>query len=91
MTINVKAPDSYMGDIMGDLNKRRGRILFTDQEGSLCVITAEVPESEILEYSLDLRSLTQGRGSYTAEFSRYEDVPYDQQAKIIAEASKNKE
>ena len=91
MTAVIKAPDGYMGDIMGDMNKRRGRILSADQEGSLSVITAEVPESEIMEYSLDLRSLTQGRGVYTAEFTRYEDVPLEQQNKIILEANKNRE
>ncbi len=91
MTVVIKAPDSYMGDIMGDMNKRRGRILSADQEGSLSIITAEVPESEIMEYSTDLRSLTQGRGVFTAEFTRYEEVPYEQQSKIIAEANKNKE
>ena len=91
MTVTVTAPDSYMGDIMGDMNKRRGRIMFTDQDGSNTIITAEVPESEVAEYPADLRSLTQGRGSFTMEFARYEEVPYEQQAKIIAEAKKNKE
>ena len=91
MTVVVKAPDDYMGDIMGDMNKRRGRILSADQEGNISIITAEVPESEIMEYSADLRSLTQGRGVYTSEFTRYEEVPYEQQSKIIAEANKNKE
>ncbi len=91
MTVVIKAPDSYMGDIMGDMNKRRGRILSADQEGTISIITAEVPESEIMEYSADLRSLTQGRGVFTAEFTRYEEVPYEQQSKIIAEANKNKE
>ncbi len=91
MTVVIKAPDSYMGDIMGDMNKRRGRILSADQEGNLSIITAEVPESEIMEYSTDLRSLTQGRGVFTAEFARYEDVPYEQQSKIIEEVKKNKE
>ena len=91
MTVVVKAPDGYMGDIMGDMNKRRGRILSADQDGALSVITAEVPESEIMEYSADLRSLTQGRGVFTAELARYEEVPFEQQSKIIAEANKNKE
>ena len=91
MTVTVTAPDTYMGDIMGDMNKRRGRIMYTDQDGAKAIITAEVPESEIAEYSADLRSLTQGRGSFTMEFARYEEVPYEQQAKIIAEAKKNKE
>ncbi len=91
MTVVVKAPNDYMGDIMGDMNKRRGRILYSDQEENLSVITAEVPESEILEYSADLRSLTQGRGVFTAELIRYEEVPHEQQLKIIQEANKNKE
>ena len=90
LTITITAPDSFMGDIMGDLNKRRGRILSTDQVEDKTVIVADVPESEVLEYSVDLRSLTQGRGVYTSEFARYEEVPYDQQQKIIAEANKNK-
>ncbi len=91
MTVVIKAPDDYMGDLMGDMNRRRGRILSADQEGTLSIITAEVPESEIMEYSADLRSLTQGRGVFTAEFTRYEEVPFEQQSKIIAEANKNKE
>ncbi len=91
MQVDIIAPDGYMGDIMGDLNKRRGRILSTDTLNDKTVITAEVPESEILEYSADLRSITQGRGTFTAEFVRYEEVPYDQQAKIIAQAKKDKE
>ena len=88
MTVVVKAPDSYMGDIMGDINKRRGRILSADQENTLTIITAEIPESEIMEYSADLRSLTQGRGVFTAEFVRYEEVPYEQQEKIIKDSKK---
>ncbi|MBO5851149.1 MAG: elongation factor G, partial [Clostridia bacterium] len=88
LTITVTAPDSYMGDIMGDLNKRRGRILSTDQVEDKTIIVADVPESEVLEYAVDLRSFTQGRGVFTSEFARYEEVPYDQQQKIIAEANK---
>ena len=87
MSVIIKAPDDYMGD----MNKRRGRILSADQEENLSIITAEVPESEIMEYSADLRSLTQGRGVFTAELVRYEEVPFEQQSKIIAEANKNKE
>ena len=88
MSVIIKAPDGYLGDIMGDLNKRRGRILSADQDGALSVINAEVPESELLEYSLDLRSITQGRGVFSYEFARYEDVPYETQIKIIEEAKK---
>ncbi len=91
MTVEVTAPEGYMGDIMGDMNKRRGRILSADQIDGKTIITADVPESEILEYSADLRSLTQGRGVFKSEFSRYEEVPFEQQAKIIEESKKNKE
>lgn len=91
MTVVVTAPDSFLGDIMGDMNKRRGRILCTDQQGDKSIVTAEVPESEILDYTAELRSFTQGRGRFTSEFSRYEEVPFEEQSKIIAEAAKNKE
>lgn len=88
MKIVVKAPSDYLGDIMGDMNKRRGRIIGTEQEGSKAVVIAEVPEAESLEYAADLRSLTQGRGTFVIEFARYEEVTPDIQAKIIAEAKK---
>ena len=76
-------PDAYTGDIMGDLNKRRGRILGMEKVGNKQVIQAEVPVAEITKYSTDLRSMTQGRGSYTMEFARYEEAPADVQAKVI--------
>ncbi len=91
MEVTVTAPESYLGDIMGDMNKRRGRITTTDQVGENSIVVAEVPESEILEYTAELRSFTQGRGRYTSKFVRYEEVPFDQTAKIIEEANKNKE
>ncbi len=85
--VQITAPDSYLGDIMGDVNKRRGRILGTEQVDDKSVVTCEVPEIELLEYAQDLRSLTQGRGFFAMEFARYEEVPFDQTNKII-EASK---
>ncbi len=85
--VEITAPDSYLGDIMGDINKRRGRILGTEQVDDKSVVTCEVPEIELLEYAQDLRSLTQGRGFFAMEFARYEEVPFDQTNKII-EASK---
>ncbi len=88
MQVEVVVPDSYMGDIMGDMNKRRGRILGTDTLGSLSVITAEAPQSEILKYATDLRSMTQGRGSYTTSFERYEELPTHLQDKVIADRKK---
>ncbi len=83
MTVNITAPDNFMGDIMGDMNKRRGKILSAEQIDGKSLISVEVPEIEILEYSAELRSLTQGRGVFTSEFSRYEEVPYEEQQKII--------
>ena len=88
MKMEIVVPDNYMGDIMGDMNKRRGRILGTDAIGSLAIITAEAPQAEILKYATELRSMTQGRGSYTTTFERYEDVPSHLQDKIIADRKK---
>ncbi len=85
--LKVTVPDSYMGDVIGDLNKRRGRVMGMDPtESGEQVITAEVPMSEMSTYSIDLRAMTQSRGSFTLEFIRYEDCPPAAQEKAIAEA-----
>ncbi|CDE21099.1 translation elongation factor G [Acidiphilium sp. CAG:727] len=88
MKMDITVPDGYLGDIMGDMNKRRGRILGTDTVDGNAVVPAEAPQAEILKYATDLRSMTQGRGSYVTEFVRYEEVPSNLQDKIIAEAKK---
>jgi elongation factor G len=75
MKIRIIAPDQYMGDISGDLNARRGRIMGMETEEGLQVTLAEIPEAETFGYSNRLRSLTQGRGSFDMEFVRYEEVP----------------
>lgn len=90
MKLEVTVPDNYMGDIMGDINKRRGRILGTDQADGKSIVTAEAPQSELCKYATDLRSMTQGRGKFTTEFVRYEEVPPMAQDKIIEEAKKLK-
>ena len=90
MQLTITVPDSYMGDIMGDMNKRRGRILGTDQSDGKSIVTAEAPQAELVKYAIDLRSMTQGRGKFTAEFVRYEEVPPMAQDKIIADAKKAK-
>ncbi len=85
--VKVTVPDSYMGDVLGDLNKRRGRVMGmdpTDDGGQ--IITAEVPMAEMSTYAIDLRSMTQSRGSFTFKFVRYEDCPPAAQEKAIAEA-----
>ena len=83
----VTIPDSYMGDVIGDLNKRRGRVMGMnpDSDGNT-VVEAEVPMAEMSSYAIDLRAMTQARGSFTLEFVRYEEVPKQNQAKIIADA-----
>ena len=88
--LSVTIPDSYMGDVIGDLNKRRGRVMGMnpDDEGNT-VVEAEVPMAEMGTYAIDLRAMTQARGSYTLTFVRYEEVPKANQAKIIAEAKES--
>ena len=88
--LTVTVPDSYVGDVMGDLSKRRGRPMgmSPDHEGNT-VIEAEVPMAEMSSYAIDLRAMTQARGSFTLEFVRYEEVPKANQAKIIADARAN--
>ncbi len=90
MKVTITTPDDYMGDIMGDLNGRRGRVLGMDSAGKNQVINAEVPMSEFLTYAPDLRSMTGGRGIYTMEFSRYDEVPAQMTEKIIEEINKEK-
>ncbi|AOY58960.1 MULTISPECIES: elongation factor G [Desulfococcus] len=91
MNVTVVTPDEYMGDIMGDLNGRRGRVLGMDTEGKNQVIKAQVPLAEFLTYAPDLRSMTGGRGMYTMEFSHYDEVPAQLAEKVIEEANKEKE
>ena len=88
MKVGVRAPQEYMGDLMGDLTSRRGRPSGMDQVGDDAVVKAEVPLSEMLSYSAVLRSLTQGRGSFTMELSHYEELPKPLQEKLIAERAK---
>lgn len=89
--IEVIVPDEYMGDIIGDLNKKRGKILGMEQEGKLQKVTAEAPLAEMFKYATDLRSITQARGSFSMSFSRYEEVPALYSAKIVEAANANKE
>ncbi|MCD8160358.1 MAG: elongation factor G [Clostridiales bacterium] len=85
--LKVTVPDSYMGDIMGDLNKRRGRVMGMEPaKGGNQIISAEVPMAEMSEYAIDLRAMTQSRGSFTFHFLRYEQCPPAAQEKAIAEA-----
>ena len=84
----ITVPDNYTGDILGDMNKRRGRILGMELVDGLQEISAEAPLIEMLKYATDLRSMTQGRGKFSSEFVGYEEVPFSAQEKIIADAKK---
>lgn len=89
--VEVNIPEEYMGDVMGDMNKRRGRVLGMEQQedGSQLVI-GEAPHGEMFEYAIDLRSMTQARGSFTMEFARYDEVPSQIAEKIIEESKSEK-
>lgn len=85
-SVEVSIPDNYLGDIMGDMNKRRGRIMGINPSGDMQCVSAEVPTSEMATYATDLRSMTQGRGWYTIDFARYEPAPAIVSDKVIADA-----
>ena len=84
MTVKVAVPEDFTGDIIGDLNTKRARVLGMNPEGGTNNIEAQVSLAEILRYAIDLKSITQGRGSFTVEFSHYEEVPTHVAQKIIA-------
>lgn len=89
--VEVLIPDEYMGDIIGDMNRRRGRILGMNQAEGMQQVVAEVPQAEMFKYATDLRSITQARGSFTVQFERYEEVPANIAQKIIENAKKDME
>ncbi len=91
MNVEIFAPDDFMGDIMGDLNSRRGRVLGMEGEGRIKTIKANVPLSEVLSYSPDLRSMTGGRGTFIMEESHYDEVPQELTQKIIDAAKAEEE
>ncbi len=91
MTMEIIVPEETMGDVIGDLNARRGRVLGMDGVGGTKVIRAQVPMAEVLRYASNLRSMTGGRGDFTMEFSHYEEVPPHLTERIIAEAAREKE
>ena len=90
MNVEILVPEAYMGDVIGDLNAKRGRIMGMEAEGSLQRIRAQVPLAEMLRYSIDLRSITGGRGTFRMELSHYEEVPSHIAAKIIEAAKAEK-
>ncbi|MDH3866133.1 MAG: elongation factor G, partial [Desulfobulbaceae bacterium] len=88
MNITIRVPEDCVGDVMGDLNSRRGRVMGMDSEAKNEVINAQVPMAEIQKYAGDLTSFTGGRGSFTLSFSHYEEVPAQLAEKIIEAARK---
>ncbi len=83
MKLKIGIPEAYLGDIMGDMNKRRGRILGIDLVDNMQVVNAEAPQAELQKYATDLRSMTQGRGKFVMELARYEEVPPAESEKIV--------
>jgi elongation factor G len=88
MKVNIVVPQAYMGDVMGDVSTRRGQIQGSDAEGPYQVVTANIPEDELYQYATSLRSFTQGTGIFTMEFSHYQEVPGDVQARLVEEYKK---
>jgi elongation factor G len=91
VNIDIEIPDEYMGDVIGDLNGRRGKVLGMESKGPNRIIKGQVPLAEILRYAPDLRSMTSGRGTFTYEHSHYEEVPPFIAEKIIAESKKEQQ
>ncbi|MDZ4245983.1 MAG: elongation factor G, partial [Dehalococcoidia bacterium] len=91
MSFEVTVPEEYLGDVIGDMNSRRGKVLGMEPKGKNQVIKATVPMAEVLRYASELISITSGRGRFTMEFAYYEEVPHPIAEKIIAEANKEKE
>jgi elongation factor G len=89
--VEVKVPEEYMGDVMGDISSKRGKILGMDSDGRFQIIKALVPLAELYKYSSHLRSLTQGRGLHTRKFDHYEEMPKEIEQKVIDEYKKSRE
>jgi len=91
MTVSVLVPEDCVGDVIGDLNSRRGRPLGMEPKGAVTEIKAEVPMAEMLEYAPDLRAITGGRGDYSMDLARYEEVPGHVAQQVVQQAEKEKE
>lgn len=91
VSINITVPENFMGDIMGDLNKRRGKIFGMETVKGKTVVKGEVPQSEIFRYATDLRSMTQGRGKFSTKFERYDEAPSNVIQKIVDDYNKSQQ
>jgi len=85
MTVTITVPEQFTGDVLGDLNTKRARVLGMDQQKGNSIITAEAPLAEMQPYAADLRSMTQGRGYFAMEFERYEQVPAHIMQEVIGQ------
>ena len=91
MDVRIKIPEAFMGEVNRDLNGRRGRLLGMDTDGGMQVIAAHVPQAELFSYATELRSITGGRGTFSATLDHYEDVPSHLAERIIQEHKKELE
>ena len=91
MTVEVAVPDESMGDVIGDLNSKRGRVLGVEAKGKGQAIKAQVPLAEMLEYATQLKAITGDRGDYTMEFSHYDELPLHLKERVVAESKREKE
>jgi elongation factor G len=91
MTVTVTVPEEYVGDVIGDLNSRRGRPLGMEPKGTVTEIKAEVPMAEMLDYAPDLRAITGGQGEYSMDLARYEEVPGHVAQQVVQQAQQEKE
>jgi elongation factor G len=91
VNVEIEIPDTYMGDIIGDLNSKRGRVMGMEPAGKKQIVKAQVPLAEMARYTIDLKSITQGRGKFKMEVDHYEEVPSQDADKIIAKAKKERE
>jgi elongation factor G len=91
VNVEIEVPETYMGDIIGDMNSKRGRVMGMEPAGKKQVIKAQAPQAEMARYTIDLKSMTQGRGKFRMEFSHYEEVPGQIAEKIIEKARQEKE
>jgi elongation factor G len=89
--LSVSCPEEVVGDVIGDLNSRRGHPLGMEPKGSMAEVKAEVPMAEVLDYAPDLRSISGGRADFTMEFERYEQVPAQISAKVVSSATEGAE
>jgi elongation factor G len=86
MKVEVNMPDEFMGDVLGDLNARRGHILGMENRGTTAIVRAQVPLANMFGYATQLRSMTQGRATYSMEFAHYQEVPKSVAEEIVAKA-----